>query len=84
MSKTSRTSPTSPPPGQQDQSARLAASAWVDQEGGTIPQPYLDYSISIPTLWEMVDSAKNCREKDALICSIAAIRTLLHDRGYGA
>lgn len=23
-----------PPPGQQDQSARLAASAWVDQEGG--------------------------------------------------
>ncbi len=35
MSKTSRTSPTSPPPGHEDQSARLAASAWVDQEGGT-------------------------------------------------
>ncbi|MGE8447315.1 MAG: hypothetical protein ACN6O1_13985 [Comamonas sp.] len=82
MSKTSHTSPSSPPPGQQDLGACLAAPAKVDQEGGTIPQPYLDYSISIPTLWEMVDSAKNCREKDALICSIAAITTLLMDRGY--
>lgn len=35
MSTTPRTSPLSPPPGQQDQSARLAASAEVGQEGGT-------------------------------------------------
>ena len=36
MSKPSRTSPSSPPPGHEDQSARLAASAWVDQEGDTL------------------------------------------------
>lgn len=35
MSKTVRTSPISPPPGQEDQSARLAASAQVDQVEGT-------------------------------------------------
>lgn len=38
MSKTVRTSPISPPPGQEDQSARLAASAQVDQVEGTTPQ----------------------------------------------
>lgn len=36
MSKTVRTSSISPPPGQQDQSARLAASAEVGQVEGTI------------------------------------------------
>ena len=35
MSKTVHTSPISPPPGQQDQSVRLAASAQVDQVEGT-------------------------------------------------
>lgn len=35
MSKTVRTSPISPPPGQEDQSARLAASAQVGQVEGT-------------------------------------------------
>ena len=35
MSKTVRTSSISPPPGQQDQSARLAASAEVGQVEGT-------------------------------------------------
>ena len=35
MSKTVRTSPISPPPGQEDQSARLAASAEVGQVEGT-------------------------------------------------
>ena len=46
MSTTVRTSPISPPPGQQDQSARLAASAQVDQVEGTIYRPigeYLDW-----------------------------------------
>ncbi len=38
MSKTVRTSSISPPPGQQDQSARLAASAEVGQVEGTKPQ----------------------------------------------
>jgi len=37
MPKTPHTSPISPPPGQQDQSARLAASAQVGQVGGTLP-----------------------------------------------
>lgn len=35
MSKTSHTSPSSPPPGQQDLGACLAAPAKVDQVGGT-------------------------------------------------
>ena len=46
MSKTVHTSPISPPPGQQDQSVRLAASAQVDQVEGTIYRPigeYLDW-----------------------------------------
>ncbi|WP_314971921.1 hypothetical protein [Comamonas testosteroni] len=43
MSKTVRTSPISPPPGQQDQSARLAASAQVDQVEGTIYRPISEY-----------------------------------------
>ncbi|TYK76246.1 hypothetical protein FSY45_10700 [Comamonas sp. Z1] len=43
MSKTVRTSPISPPPGQQDQSARLAASAKVDQVEGTIYRPINEY-----------------------------------------
>lgn len=38
MSITRRTSPISPPPGQKDQSARLAASAKVDQVEGTTSQ----------------------------------------------
>ncbi|BDR08706.1 hypothetical protein CTR2_R20440 [Comamonas thiooxydans] len=38
MSKTVHTSPISPPPGQKDRSARLAASAQVDQVEGTTPQ----------------------------------------------
>ena len=43
MSKTVRTSPISPPPGQEDQSARLAASAQVDQVEGTINRPIGEY-----------------------------------------
>ncbi|WP_326999451.1 hypothetical protein [Comamonas testosteroni] len=46
MSKTVHTSPLSPPPGQEDQSARLAASAKVGQVEGTIYRPigeYLDW-----------------------------------------
>lgn len=43
MSKTVHTSPISPPPGQQDQSARLAASAQVDQVEGTIYRPIGEY-----------------------------------------
>ena len=46
MSKTVHTSPISPPPGQEDQSARLAASAEVGQVEGTIYRPigeYLDW-----------------------------------------
>ena len=35
MSKTSRTTPSSSPPGQQDLGASLAAPAQVDQVGGT-------------------------------------------------
>lgn len=41
MSKTVRTSSISPPPGQQDQSARLAASAEVGQVEGTITDEQL-------------------------------------------
>lgn len=37
------TPPISPPPGQQDQSARLAASAQVDQVEGTIYRPIGEY-----------------------------------------
>lgn len=55
MPTTPNTAPLSPPPGQQDQSARLAASAEVVQEGGTFtdqqlcdwfeaqPETYLNY-----------------------------------------
>ena len=44
MSKTVHTSPISPPPGQKDQSARLAASAKVDQVEGTTSQSILKSS----------------------------------------
>lgn len=43
MSITPRTSPLSPLPGQEDQSARLAASAQVDQVEGTIHRPISEY-----------------------------------------
>lgn len=46
MSTTSQTSPISSPPGQEDQGARLAASAKVGQVEGTIYRPigeYLDW-----------------------------------------
>ncbi len=110
--------PISPPPGQEDQSARLAASAEVGQvEGttcphcgkaltpsadvfdriagfpfekcscqveGTIPQIYQDYMANMEVLWDMVMNAKDAREKHALMGGVAAIKTLLLDRGYGA
>lgn len=43
MSTTHQTSPISSPPGQEDQSARLAASAQVDQAEGTIYRPISEY-----------------------------------------
>ena len=43
MSTTSRTSPISSPPGQEDQSARLAAAAEVGQVEGTIYRPINEY-----------------------------------------
>jgi len=43
MSKTVLISSISPPPGQQDQSARLAASAEVGQVEGTIYRPIGEY-----------------------------------------
>lgn len=84
MPTTPNTAPLSPPPGQQDQSARLAASAEVGQEGGTIPQVYQDYMASMEVLWDMVMNAKDAREKHALMCGFAAIKSLLLDRGYDA
>lgn len=87
MSFTSRTfPPLSPPPGQEDQSARLAASAEVGQVEDTIPMVYQDYLNAITTLREMVrnGSANNCREEAALINSITAITCLLRERGYDA
>ena len=84
MSKTVHTSPISPPPGQKDRSACLAASAKVDQVEGTIPQIYQDYMANMEVLWDMVMNAKDAREKHALMGGVAAIKTLLLDRGYGA
>jgi len=86
MSKTSHAFPNAPLPGQQDQSARLAASAEVGQVEGTIPQVYQDYKADMATLEEMFSngSYKNCRERSALLGGIAAIKTLLLDRGYDA
>ena len=84
MSKTVRTSSISPPPGQQDQSARLAASAEVGQVEGTIPQIYQDYKRDMEVLWKLVRAAENPAEKQALISGVAAIKTLLLDRGYDA
>lgn len=45
MSKTVHTSLISPLPGQEDQSARLAASAKVDQVEGTIHRPIGEYLV---------------------------------------
>ena len=84
MSKTVRTSSISSPPGQQDQSARLAASAKVGQVEGTIPQIYQDYMANMEVLWDMVMNAKDAKEKHALMDGVAAIKTLLLDRGYDA
>lgn len=80
------TPPISPLPGQQDQSARLAASAEVGQVEGTIHQVYRDYMAHRATLEEMLlnGSYKNCREHGALFGGIAAITTLLRDRGVEA
>lgn len=86
MSKTVCTSSISPPPGQQDQSARLAASAEVGQVEGTIPQVYQDYMADRATLEEMLlnGSYKNCREESALLAGVVAITNLLRDRGVEA
>lgn len=78
------TVPISPLPGQEDQSVRLAASAEVGQVEGTIPQIYQDYMANMEVLWDMVMNAKDPREKHALMGGVAAIKTLLLDRGYGA
>lgn len=82
MSKTVRTSPISPPPGQQDQSARLAASAEVGQVEGTIPQIYQDWKRDMDVLWEMVMAAEKSRERNALMSGISALKILLSERGY--
>lgn len=84
MSTTPHTSPISPLPGQQDQSARLAASAEVGQVEGTIPQIYQDYMAHMEVLWEMLMNAKDARERHALTSGVSAIKTLLLDRGYDA
>lgn len=86
MSTTAYTSPISSPPGQEDQSARLAASAEVGQVEGTIHQVYRDYMAHRATLEEMLlnGSYKNCREHGALFAGVAAITTLLRDRGVEA
>ena len=84
MSTTSRTSPISSPPGQEDQSARLAASAEVGQVGDTIPQIYQDYMRDMEVLWEMLMKAEDPKQRYALTSGVSAIKTLLLDRGYDA
>ncbi|MCO8251797.1 hypothetical protein [Comamonas thiooxydans] len=84
MSITRTTPPKSPPPGQEDQSARLAASAEVDQVEGTIPQVYQDYMADMEVLWGMVMNEKDARKRSALMGGFSAIKTLLLDRGYDA
>lgn len=82
MSKTVRTSSISPPPGQQDQSARLAASAEVGQVEGTIHPVYQEYLDHHAVLKRMFNSGSyKGDEYMALLGGIAAIQTLLHDRG---
>jgi hypothetical protein len=39
---------------------------------------------SMEVLWDMVMNAKDAREKHALMCGFAAIKSLLLDRGYDA
>lgn len=78
------TCPISPLPGQEDQSALLAASAEVGQVEGTIPQVYQQYMGDFATLREMLfaGSFKNCREKDALIGGMVGLKFLLQERGF--
>lgn len=78
------TCPISPLPGQEDQSARLAASAEVDQVEGTIPQIYQDFIASRDVLWSMVMSEKGAKEKGALMDAFSAMTILLLDRGYSS
>ncbi|WP_152965182.1 hypothetical protein [Comamonas testosteroni] len=86
VASTAQESPVSPLPGQEDQSVRLAASAEVGQVEGTIHQVYRDYMAHRATLEEMLlnGSYKNCREHGALFAGVAAITTLLRDRGVEA
>ena len=84
MSKTVHTFPISPLPGQEDQSARLAAAAEVGQVEGTIPQVYQDYMRDMEVLWEMVMKEEDPKQKAALMSGVTAIKILLLDRGYDA
>ena len=58
MSKTTPRTESSSPPGQEDQSARLAASAEVDQVGGT------SYSCVLLTVLAFVSPCGNWRRVD--------------------
>ena len=78
------TVPISPLPGQEDQSARLAASAEVGQVEGAIPQIYQDWKRDMDVLWEMVMAAEKPTERHALQSGISALKILLSERGYDA
>ena len=66
--------------------ASSPAPVVAGQGEGTIPQVYQDYMADFATLGELLDkgSYQTFREKSALIGGMAAIKTLLLDRGYSA
>lgn len=72
------------PAGHESADVRVVAPVNAGQQGDTIPQLYQDYMSNMEVLWEMAMAAKTPRERGALVGGVAAIRTLLLDRGYGA
>ncbi|UBQ43080.1 hypothetical protein [Comamonas thiooxydans] len=74
MSKTVRTSSISPPPGQQDQSARLAASAEVGQVEGTT-QP-ADFRELFRLFFDM-PSVRLCMAINVLVLIVAVSSAVL-------
>lgn len=74
MSKTVRTSSISPPPGQQDQSARLAASAEVGQvEGTTKPSNFRE----LFRLFFDMPSVRVCMAINVLVLIVAVSSAVL-------